>query len=126
MTERAAFVFIANLGDVEIGDPVVEVMTKLVDEVKASMNEILSTQTGERRIEVGWVGIKEQAHGIRAFIGDRHDTGEVDDLSELDDAQKWQLIAEKWRIFNTLGVNAFDWDYDSHDLMNELYPRPEG
>lgn len=38
------------------------------------------------------------------------------------DAERWQIILEAWDLYYDLGCNAFDWDYDSRDLMRALYP----
>lgn len=35
-------------------------------------------------------------------------------------AAKWDRIAEAWQTYCTRGAGAFDWDYDSRDLMREL------
>jgi hypothetical protein len=36
------------------------------------------------------------------------------------DAERWALIAEGWRIYEEAGASAFDWDYESRDLMRAL------
>jgi hypothetical protein len=35
-------------------------------------------------------------------------------------AAKWDRIAAAWETYCTDGAGAFDWDYDSRDLMREL------
>jgi hypothetical protein len=35
-------------------------------------------------------------------------------------AAKWDRIAAAWERYCTGGAGAFDWDYDSRDLMREL------
>ena len=41
-------------------------------------------------------------------------------LDALTDAERWLLLREKWVTYCQKGASAFDWDYDSRDLMEEL------
>lgn len=43
---------------------------------------------------------------------------EDDDLPRK--AAKWDRIAAAWETYCTKGAAAFDWDYASRDLMDEL------
>lgn len=35
-------------------------------------------------------------------------------------AEKWRRIEEAWVTYCQRGADAFDWDFDSRDLMGEL------
>lgn len=47
-------------------------------------------------------------------------TGPANSETLAEKAAKWDRIAAAWNKYRTEGAGAFDWDYDSRDLMLEL------